>query len=142
MLFLATILFALSVVGVPILVTYLANARYSTDKDWKLLREKFGRTNPPRENVHIIPKAKIGKKTIKYALKIGIDTDGLYFHVSKLFTSLTIWFVPWSCIYNLSINPDRKSVHFTIENIPFELYPINPAEFYEMLQQTRQKYAL
>jgi hypothetical protein len=141
MLFLGTILFALFVVGIPLLLTYFANARYHADKDWKLLREKFGRTNPPRENIHIIPKAKIGKKTVKYALKIGIDTDGVYFHVSKLFTSLTIWFVPWSCIDNLSIN-DNESISFTVENISFELYPINPTEFYEILHQTRQKYAL
>ncbi len=142
MLFLATIVFALFVVGLPILVTYLANLRYSTDKDWKLLREKFGRTNPPRENVHIIPKAKIGNKTVKYALKIGLDTDGVYFHVSKLFTSLTIWFVPWSYIHNLSITSDKKSISFTVENVVFELQPISPTDFYEMMEQNRQKYAL
>lgn len=142
MLFIATILFALAVVGIPVLITYIANARYSADKDWKLLREKFSRTNPPRENVHVIPRAKIGNKTLKYALKVGIDTDGLYFHVSKLFTSLTIWFVPWSCINNLSLEKDKQTVYFTIEDIPFELYPINTAEFYEILQETRNKYSL
>lgn len=142
MLFLATILFALLVVGIPIFLTYLANLKYTTDKDWKLLTEKFSRTTPPRENVHIIPKAKIGKKTLKYALKVGIDTDGLYFHVSKLFTSLTIWFVPWTDIHNLSIDKNQKMILFTIENIPFELYPINADEFYQLLQDNQQKYAL
>lgn len=142
MLFLASIVFALFVVGTPLLITYLANVRYNSDKDWKLLREKFGRTNPPRENVHIIPRAKIGKKTVKYALKIGIDTEGLYFHVSKLFTSLTIWFVPWRDIKNIVLSEDKKVVRFTVENIPFELHPINPVEFYETLQKTEQKYSL
>jgi len=142
MLFLATILFALSVVGIPILLTFIANAKYNADKDWKLLKEKFSSTNLPRENIHVVPKAKIGKKNLKYALKVGIDTDGLYFHVSKMFTSLAIWFVPWSYIENLSIDGEKTKIQLKIENIDFELQPINPEELYQMMQESYQKRSL
>lgn len=138
MLFLATILFALFVVGIPVLITYLVNLKYNTDKDWKLLKEKFSTTHVLRENVNVIPRAKIGNKTLKYALKISISTEGLYFHVSKLFTSLRTWFVPWSCIAHLSIDEGNRKIRFIIENIPFELEPINPTELYEVMQNIYQ----
>ncbi|GAB4350830.1 MAG: hypothetical protein OHK0038_28800 [Flammeovirgaceae bacterium] len=142
MLFLATILFALFVVGLPLFLTWLSNARYNTDKDWQNLKQKFSTTKIPRENIHIIPKAKIGKKKLKYALKIAIDTDGVSFHVSKLFSSLAVWFVPWSYIDNLSTDEDKGSIHFSIENVPFELYPVDYRDFYKTWQENYDKRVL
>ncbi|MDW8301279.1 MAG: hypothetical protein RML38_02365 [Bacteroidia bacterium] len=136
MLFLATILLALLIVGLPILITYTVNLQYTRNKNWKMLTEKFSKNTFPSDNVEIIPLARIADKKLKYALKIAVDTDGVYFHVSKLFSALAIWFIPWSKIENLALKD--KSISFTVENIPFVLFPINPQELYAALQANKR----
>ncbi|MCS7075118.1 MAG: hypothetical protein NZ455_00310 [Bacteroidia bacterium] len=138
MLFLATILFACFVVALPILITYLVNLQYTRNKEWRELTEKFSKTKFPLENVYIIPFARVANKKLKYALKVAVDTDGVYFHVSKLFSALAIWFIPWSQIQNLSCQEQDKSIIFNVNSTTFVLFPVNSSELYQMLQNGYQ----